>query len=353
MTDSTAVNDATATVKSERWVLSTDAYELLERFLIISASTFVGVRIFLALTGYPQIGGHGLHIAHLLWGGLLMMISLVVLFAFVGRDLRLIWVIGAGIGWGLFIDELGKFITSDVNYFYRPAVPLIYAIFVLLFIAFREIFRRAKSTPRGRVVEAMEILQTGIMRGLTEADRARLDTILAQSDTCLPVANMLRALLDDQTAIINKPSREVQLVARLSRAYLAVSQSRLFIALVILIAVGVASTQFVELLSEIVRTPAKVDGEFRLTWFSAVKGVSTFLSAGLVLLGAFQARKDRVIGLRLMQAGILVGLLIGQVLAFYTYQILALWGLVFHLVALGVVNYALEQETQQAAESHH
>ena len=33
------------------------------------ATTVTLVRLFLELTGYPQVGGGTLHIAHLLWGG--------------------------------------------------------------------------------------------------------------------------------------------------------------------------------------------------------------------------------------------------------------------------------------------
>lgn len=42
----------------------------------------------------------------------------------------------AGLGWGQYIDELGKYMSRDNNYLFRPAIILIYISFVLLFLIY-------------------------------------------------------------------------------------------------------------------------------------------------------------------------------------------------------------------------
>ena len=51
-----------------RFARSIYGEDLLENFLISAVTAVLLVRLFLYLTGYPQLGGAGLHIAHLLWG---------------------------------------------------------------------------------------------------------------------------------------------------------------------------------------------------------------------------------------------------------------------------------------------
>ncbi|HLL49680.1 MAG TPA: hypothetical protein VK356_03340, partial [Thermomicrobiales bacterium] len=108
---------------------------LLERFFVSAIVAVLLIRAWLGLTGYPQIGGDGLHIAHMLFGGIGMLIALLMSLAFLGQRSRHLAAIVGGAGFGAFIDELGKFITSDNNYFYQPAIALIYVVFVLIFVA--------------------------------------------------------------------------------------------------------------------------------------------------------------------------------------------------------------------------
>lgn len=104
----------------------------LAGFVVASVVTVLLTRAFLAATGYPQIGGGGLHVAHVLWGGLLMALAFVVLLSFAGPVARPLGALLGGVGFGLFVDEVGKFVTADNDYFYEPTAALIYAVVVAL-----------------------------------------------------------------------------------------------------------------------------------------------------------------------------------------------------------------------------
>ena len=122
-----------------------------ERSLLIVIVSFVvavvGTRWFLQATGYPQVGGGELHVAHMLWGGLALVIA-----ALLGLVVSAAWVptvmaILTGAGTGLFIDEVGKFITASNDYFYPLAAPLIYGLVLALALVFILVRHREGASP--------------------------------------------------------------------------------------------------------------------------------------------------------------------------------------------------------------
>ncbi|QLQ35432.1 hypothetical protein [Micromonospora robiginosa] len=116
--------------------------------------TILVTRAFLHLTGYPQVGSGGLHIAHVLWGGLGMLVAHLMSMLFIGVGVRNAAAVVAGAGFGLFIDEVGKFLTADNNYFYEPVAAVIYAVFVATYAVVRLGVNRRPLSERERLVNA-------------------------------------------------------------------------------------------------------------------------------------------------------------------------------------------------------
>lgn len=141
--------------------------------VVTATATIVTVRTYLAITGYPQIGGHSnLHIAHALFGGALMILALVLGCLFVGARARWIEIEVGGVGIGLFLDEVGKFVTKTNDYFYHPAAEIMYLTILTVVIGGGLVQAVHKPTVRERLVDVGVNAAEGMAFGLT-AERMR------------------------------------------------------------------------------------------------------------------------------------------------------------------------------------
>lgn len=109
--------------------------DIIDTFTLASIASIVIIRGFLLITGFPQIGGDTYHIAHVLWGGLFLAIALLI--SLLSQVNRLVVALIGGIGFGFFIDEVGKFVTSDNNYFYDGAFFLMYVTILMIWLIAR------------------------------------------------------------------------------------------------------------------------------------------------------------------------------------------------------------------------
>lgn len=154
-----------------------------ERFVLLSLVSFaisvIFTRLFLQLTGYPQLGNSELHIAHVLWGGLILFIAALLPLILSNRWAFNTSAILSGVGVGLFIDEVGKFITQSNDYFYPPAAPIIYTFFLLVVLLYIRVRLPPVRTPRAEMYRILEELTEVVDSDLDEVERSRLEARLA------------------------------------------------------------------------------------------------------------------------------------------------------------------------------
>jgi hypothetical protein len=304
------------------------------------------IRAWLAATGYPQIGGHGLHIAHMLFGGLGMLIALLASLTFLGPKVRHFAAIVGGVGFGAFIDELGKFITSDNDYFYQPTIALIYVIFVLLFIVGERMTTEAHPTPDERLAQALDVVSGAVIEDFPARQRALAMRLLAESDPGNPLVPALRGALARIAAAPDpQPSIAAQASRRVARDYAWLVAQRWFLTLVLTIAAvaivfslrELSVTMFADTDHGRVRAYVQSNGGLLIAVYALA---FVLLVAGLLML-----RRSLLDAYRWFRRSVLLSLLVAQPLAFYTQQWTALIGLGLNLVLLSALEFGITRET--------
>jgi hypothetical protein len=307
--------------------------------LLVSAVTAVLVtRLYLSMTGYPRVGAGPLHIAHLLWGGLLMLAAQILLLSALGNRAKRIAAIVGGLGFGLFVDEIGKFVTSDNDYFFKPAIALIYVLFILLFLVFRAIERRSLS-PQEALVNAADMLVDVILGGATRAEIARTRWLLRHCDEQGPVVEGLRDAVAGATRAVEHPSRLNSLAVAAWRLYDRLLLWRWFQRALWMVFVGQA---ILGLLA------AAALGWGAMTGGGAeslpVTLVSSLVSLALVLIGVLQLPRSRLSAYRWFERSVLISVFFTQVILFWQDQLTALGGLFWDLLLLSALRFLIRQE---------
>lgn len=160
--------------RDRRLVRRLDSDHFMQLVLLAFAATVLGTRALLVLTGFPQVGGSGLHISHALWGGLLLFAGALTPLLFINRAAFTWAALLTGVGAGLFIDEVGKFITADNDYFFPAAVPIAYAIFLLAVLIYLRVRRPRDPGARAQLYAAIELLKSALDHELSARDQAEL-----------------------------------------------------------------------------------------------------------------------------------------------------------------------------------
>ena len=331
-------------------VRGVDAGRYLETLLITAVAAVLAIRAFLILTGFPQIGGGGLHIAHVLWGGLLMLVALVLAVAFLGARARWLAAAVGGIGFGTFIDEVGKFVTADNDYFFRPAVAIIYVVFLALFFAFRRIISRVSLSPRARLANAADGLSAALVDdgGARRVEReiALVEPLGSSDPVAPPLAEALRAA---RSEVGGEPTRITRAVRAVRHAFDRFVRSRFVQRAVVALFVAVALASLVYGAVTLVRIGlGNVDllGDER-SFFAVGDLAAAIVAAGFVVVGFLRLRSSRADAYRWFRRAVLVQLLLVQVFLFYEDQLAAVGGVALNLLLLAVLEALIEREASR------
>ena len=303
-------------------VIRNDRPVLVDSFLISAILTVLALRVYLAAAHYPQLGGNGLHIAHVLWGGLLMVVAIGMLLSLLTWPWQRLSALVGGAGFGLFIDELGKFLTSDNNYFFKPTATLIYALFIVLFLLAREVRHFRKLTPRENLVNAIEASKQLALGPVSSATRTRALTWLEAADNSHPLTQVLRRQFELATPAEQRQSALMAVAVRARARYAAIVHSRWFRRVVtgvfVLQAVGVVLSV---LYSMVIAAGAAAGSTEAMTeWNATLRAgpvlwatlAGTLIVGGFTVIGVARLRSSRRHAYRAFETALLIDLLLVQ-----------------------------------------
>jgi hypothetical protein len=313
----------------------------LDTFLVCAVASVLGNRVFLIITGYPQLGNGTLHISHAIWGALMMAISIIIAIAFLPPFTRNFIAILGGAGFGWFIDELGKFITRDVNYFFQPTIALIYITFVVMYLVFRSIQGRAFG-PDEAVLNGLEALKSAAIGRLDETRRraalALIDETGATGSIPEHIVAMLRnvpALPAPAPGVFERSGEAVR--ARYRRFTERPSYTRIVSGLLVFIAVLKVLTAV-----GLAFDTAGIKG------FSEWASVVSSLVAGVfIVIGAVVLHRSRLQAYIWFDRGLLVDILVTQVFEFADEQLAGVVGLVVTILLWVMVRSAIKAERER------
>ena len=321
-----------------------------EIWLVAAVTTILGTRLYLAITGYPQVGGSTLHIAHMLWGGLAMVIAFGMLLVMASAIWKPTAALVGGFGFGLFIDEVGKFITKDNDYFYRPAIAVMYGVLVLLFLAARSIDRFDRIKPDERILYATQCLDQYAIGRLDEEGRQAGLMHLKESGIDTSYTRSLREVLEGlELPDIDKTSRLVSWRDRAANRYWKFVGNPWMLRLV-----------FIGFAIQVVNWSASVWLAIRQGQFDLFDGIS--ISEGGALISGFVAgavsvyglirlvQGKRLNGLKALATATLINLLFGQFFAFASAEFAALGSLLLLLVILGALRFGITAEVHTSPD---
>lgn len=332
--------------KPVRLVRNIEANRLFDTFLVSSIATVLITRAYLSLAGYPQISTSELHIAHLLPGGLLMMTAILIMIGSINRAARDTAAFLGGIGFGLFWDELGKFITQDNDYFYKPTVGLIYLSFIAIYLITRYVIRRSYH-PQDYLANAIDLAMDGAIGELDPREYADAKALLAKADPNHPMYAATAALLEHA-----KPTKAYtpfftdRIIAKLHNPFKQVVRKPWFgkalIGAFYLYSLGFVGAFIAIAINNSWSVLSFLAPEAHINDIAAI--VSSLVSVVFIIWGSwFIHHRNTHEALKRYETAILINIFVTQVFLFLSYQLTAIIALIIALLVLFAIRMLLAE----------
>jgi len=320
----------------------------LELWLLSAIVTILSVRLFLKITGYPQMGGSTLHIAHVLWGGLLMGVGTIILFTFLGSKLEVMGTLLGGVGFGLFMDEVGKFVTQDNDYFFQPSVAIMYTVFVTLYMTARWVLTTAHYTETEYLVNSINEMRELPIGKSTEEEKKLILYGLNRCDASDPlVIELVRIINGLNVDEAGRQGTYVSLRNRLTGKYQKITRKRWFTPTITLFFI----LQFIGSLGFVItfmfdagNIISQLDSFGFTDW--AILASDTF-SALFITLGVLLLRRSRLAAFGMFERSVLVQIFVGQMFLFEKNEFAAIPGFVFYLLLLLAIRFIVQREKSE------
>lgn len=308
--------------------------------------TILVIRAFLAITNYPQLGSDSLHIAHMLWGGLFLLVAMIIVLYFHGHRAKIIGSLLSGIGFGFFIDELGKFITADNDYFYHPTPMLIYIFFVFLWATLNWLDNYAPVTKRQKYIDMLTRLRDASINGMTKSDKIlinqyakelningeQLKSMLIFSKTYSPKYNQSNVQKNVHSLVVKVRKFINKILKNNYTKYLVTLLSVIYAVLCVLLIISQLDNIFGLNINNVTSVPIIISLGIVLS--SAV----SFFMLSYGIIAGYNNYNNLLVGFK---RALLINIFITQVFLFYTNQFTATFGLVLAILLLFFINTIL------------